>query len=171
MSAPVVTRLGVDDAALVRELRLELLKAHPENFSADPDFEGALTLEQWRERLGAPSRHWLVARVDGAVAGLCVLSRVTHTKKEAHMADIGSMYVREAFRGVGVADALMRAMLDIAQDSAELIKLTVNAENARAIAFYERHGFRECGRMPRAIKIDARYYDELEMVRVISASD
>jgi RimJ/RimL family protein N-acetyltransferase len=171
LSAPVVTRLGPDDAALVRELRLELLAAYPANFSADPDFERTLTLDQWRERLASPLRQWFVCRVGDAVAGLCAFSRVGHTKKEAHRGDIGSMYVRAAFHGSGAADALMKAMLDAADDAVELISLHVNAENARAIAFYERYGFRECGRMPRAINVDGRYYDELEMVRFISASD
>jgi len=165
MSAPLVTRLGPDDAALVRELRLELLAAYPENFSADPEFEKTLTLQQWAERLGAPGRHWFLCRVDGEVAGLCAFSRVTHTAKEAHRGDLGSMYVRAAYQGRGVAEALLNAVFDAAKDTVEMITLTVNAENARAIAFYQRMGFRECGRMPRAIKIGERYYDELEMVR------
>jgi RimJ/RimL family protein N-acetyltransferase len=171
VSSAAVTRMTPDDAELLRELRLELLKAFPENFSADPDYESTLTPDQWRERLAAPSRHWFLCRVDGAVAGLCIFSRASHTKKEAHRGDIGSMYVRAAFHGTGVADALMKAVLDAADDTVELISLTVNAENKRAIAFYERYGFRECGRMPRAINVDGHYYDEIEMMRVVSASD
>ena len=171
MSEPVVTRLGADDAALVRELRLELLAAYPASFSADPEFEKTLTLTQWAERLGAPGRHWFLCRVDGDVAGLCAFSRVTHTRKEAHRGDLGSTYVRKAYQGHGVADALLKAVFDVAQDTVEQISLTVNAENARAIAFYKRMGFRECGRMPRAINVDGRYYDELEMVRFVSTSD
>lgn len=167
----VVQRLGADDAAVVRELRLELLAAHPENFSADPDYEGSLTMEQWRERLSAEARHWFVCRVDGEVAGLIVFSRTTYTKKTAHIGDIGSMYVRSKFWGAGAADALMEAAFDVAEDCVEQIILTVNAENVRAIKFYERHGFRECGRVPRAIKIGERYYDELEMIRAVSTSD
>jgi ribosomal protein S18 acetylase RimI-like enzyme len=171
MSEPVITRLGVADAELVRDLRLELLQAHPENFSADPDFEGSLTLDQWRERLSAPTRYWFVCRVRGDVAGLIVFSNTSHSKKTAHLGDIGSMYVRAQYRGGGVADALMEAAIDVALDKVEQIVLAVNAENARAIKFYERHGFREHGRTPRAIKIGDRYYDEVEMNRVVSASD
>lgn len=171
MSDPVVSRLGAADAALVRELRLELLAAYPASFSADPEFEKTLTIEQWAERLGASGRHWFLCRVDGEVAGLCAFSRVMHTRKEAHRGDLGSMYVRAAYQGKGVADALLKAVFDVAQDTVEQISLTVNAENPRAIAFYKRMGFRECGLMPRAINIDGRYYDEMEMVRFVSTSD
>jgi RimJ/RimL family protein N-acetyltransferase len=171
MTKLAVTRLGPEDAALVRELRLELLAAFPTNFSADPEFEKALTLQQWEERLSAPGRHWFLCRVDGAIAGICAFSRVTHTRKEAHRGDLGSMYVRAAYQGQGVAEALLKAVFDVAQETVEQISLAVNAENARAVAFYKRMGFRECGRMPRAIKVDGRYYDEMEMVRFVSTSD
>jgi RimJ/RimL family protein N-acetyltransferase len=171
MSGPVVTRLGPDDAALVKDLRLELLAAYPEAFSADPEFEKTLTLQQWADRIGAPGRYWFLCRVDGEVAGLCAFTRITHTRKEAHRGDLGSMYVRAAYQGRGVADALLKAVFDAAEGNVEMITLTVNAENPRAIAFYQRMGFRECGRMPRAINIDGRYYDELEMVRSVSTSD
>jgi ribosomal protein S18 acetylase RimI-like enzyme len=171
MSAPAVTRLDADDAQLVRDLRLELLNAYPENFAADPEFEGALSLDQWRERLSSDARCWFVCRIDGEVAGMIVFSRVTHTKKRLHMGDIGSMYVRAKFHGSGAADALMNAALNVAQNLVEQIELTVNAENARAIAFYKRHGFREHGCAPRALKVGERYYDEVAMSRAISAGD
>src|SRR6476619_1484431 len=103
MTNLVVTRLGPDEAALVRELRLELLAAFPANFSADPEFEKTLTLQHWQERLGAPGRHWFLCRMDGEIAGLCAFSRVMHTRKEAHRGDLGSMYVRAAYQGRGVA--------------------------------------------------------------------
>ncbi len=169
MSAPEIARLGPDDVPLLRELRLEALNAHPEFFSADPDYESTLTPEQWRERLR--TSQWLVCKVDGEIAGLCAFSRVRHTKKLAHTGSLGSMYVREAFRGKGVADALVTAVLDIAVASVEQISLTVNATNARAIAFYEKFGFKQYGRVPRALHVGGRYYDDVEMMRAISLSD
>ena len=171
MTNLVVTRLGPEDAALVRELRLELLAAFPAYFSADPEFEKTLTLQHWEERLSAPGRHWFLCRMDGDIAGICAFSRVTHSRKEAHRGDLGSMYVRAAYQGQGVGEALLKSVFDVAQETVEQISLTVNAENARAIAFYKRMGFRECGRMPRAINVDGRYYDEMEMVRSVSTSD
>jgi ribosomal protein S18 acetylase RimI-like enzyme len=81
------------------------------------------------------------------------------------------MYVRAAFRGKGVADALLEAVLDLAETCVEQVSLTVNAENPRAIRFYERHGFRRYGLVPRSLNIDGRFYDDVEMMRTVSASD
>jgi len=169
VSGVVVSRMTVDDAALLRDLRAEALKTHPEFLAADPDHEASLPLERWREHL--ETNTWLLARVEGAVAGLCVFSYPAHNRKQAHTGHLGSMYVRDAFKGKGVSDALLEAVLDRAQTCVEQVALTVNAENARAIKFYERHGFRPYGRVPRSIRIGERYYDDLEMMRRVSSSD
>jgi ribosomal protein S18 acetylase RimI-like enzyme len=81
------------------------------------------------------------------------------------------MYVRDVFKGKGVGDALLQALLDHAVTCVEQVALTVTAENARAIRLYERFGFREYGRIPRSIFFEGRYYDDLEMIRPVSASD
>ncbi len=81
------------------------------------------------------------------------------------------MYVRRASRGRGVADALVEAVIEEAAKHVEQLMLTVNAENKWAIALYERHGFRAYGKVPRALLVEGRYYDELEMMRGVSASD
>ena len=41
----------------------------------------------------------------------------------------------------------------------------------RAVKFYERHGFRTVGRVPRAMRVGGRVFDELTMVRAVSESD
>jgi ribosomal protein S18 acetylase RimI-like enzyme len=169
VSAVVISRMTVDDASLLRELRLEALKLHPEFLAADPDHEAGLSNERWREQLA--EHHWLVARVDGAVAGLCVFVHNPGNRKLGHTGHLHSMYVRDAFKGKGVADALLSRVLDHAVTCVEQVQLTVNAENARAIKFYERHGFRAYGRVPRSIRIGERYYDDLEMMRPVSTSD
>jgi ribosomal protein S18 acetylase RimI-like enzyme len=165
----VVSRLTPDDAELLRELRLEALAAHPTFLAADPDYEASFPIERWRESLEA--HHWLCARMDGAVAGLCIFTHPAHNRKQKHTGNLGSMYVRDAFRGKGVADALLKSVLDHAVTCVEQVSLTVMAENARAIRFYQRHGFREYGRVPRAIHVGDRYYDDVEMMRAVSASD
>ena len=81
------------------------------------------------------------------------------------------MYVREAARGTGLSAAMFDAVIDHATGLVEQLQLTVNADNARAIKFYERHGFRTVGRIPRALLVDGRYYDELSIVRGVSSSD
>ncbi len=48
--------------------------------------------------------------------------------------------VAAPYRGKGIADRLMAGFKDFASDNAALY-LHVNKDNARAIAFYRRHGF------------------------------
>jgi ribosomal protein S18 acetylase RimI-like enzyme len=153
----------------LRELRLEALAAHPTFLAADPDYEASWPIERWRESI--ETHHWLLARIEGSVAGMCIFTYPVHNKKQKHTGHIGSMYVRDAFRGKGVADALLQALLDHAVNCVDQVALTVMAENTRAIRFYRRFGFREYGRVPRAIFYDGRYYDDLEMMRSVSASD
>ena len=157
-----------DDYDALREIRLEALRRYPTNFSADPEQEAAFTKEEWLARLASAVS--LGGFVDGRIGGLVVFSR-PKSPKLAHTGDVGAMYVRDEARGTGLADKLIEAVLDVAAGQVEQIKLTVNAENARAIKFYERHGFREIGRIPRSLNIDGRFYDDLLMLRKVSSSD
>jgi RimJ/RimL family protein N-acetyltransferase len=81
------------------------------------------------------------------------------------------MYVRKEMRGTGLADELIKAFLGHAVLHVEQVMLAVEAGNARAIRFYERHGFRTIGNIPRSILVDGQYFDELQMFRTVSASD
>lgn len=163
-----VRALNSDDYDALREIRLEALRVYPANFAADPDQEEAFSKEEWLARLASAVS--LGGFVDGRISGLVVFSRPKSTKL-AHTGDIGAMYVRDAARGTGLADKLLEAVFDVAAGQVEQIKLTVNAENARAIKFYERHGFREIGRIPRSLNISGRFYDDLLMLRRVSSSD
>jgi len=164
----MIERLAPAHAEELRDIRLEALRLHPTAFSADPDVEGAFTLERWRERLERGCMFG--GRVDGRLAGINAFSLDIHSKKTAHVAHLGAMYVREEARGTGLADALMVHWLDHARGSgAEMAVLDVEATNRRAIALYERHGFAITGRKPRSLKIDGIFHDELEMWREIGA--
>ena len=121
--------------------------------------------EEWLKRLASASSFG--GFIDGKLSGMVVFSRPSRPKL-AHTGDIGAMYVRDTARGTGLADALMTALLDHASRVVEQVQLTVNAENARAIKFYERHGFREIGRIPRSLHVGDRYYDDLLMFRTVA---
>jgi RimJ/RimL family protein N-acetyltransferase len=160
-----IARLTVDDAEALRDLRREALLKHPTAFSADPDIESRLTLDDWRQRLS--SRVWFGGNRDGVLCGMIAYSTEA-SKKTRHTAFVGSMYVRESERGGGMADALMAAFLEHAAQNVEQVMLNVEAGNERAIRFYERNGFRTVGRMPRSILVDGSYYDELAMYRSVA---
>jgi len=155
-----VGQLTVDDAAALRDLRREALLLYPTAFSADPDIEAKLTLDDWRARLARGN--WFGAKRDGTLAGMASYW-IEPSRKIKHTARIGSMYVREVARGTGMAGELLEAVLTEAAKHVEQATLSVEASNARAIRLYERHGFRIIGQFPRALRIDGIYYDELEM--------
>ena len=94
-----------------------------------------------------------------------------HRRKTGHTGELGAMYVRAGARGTGLADALVEAVIDEAVNKVEQIKLTVNAENPPAIKLYERHGFRTIGKYPNSLRVGDRTYEELIMLRPVSASD
>lgn len=71
----------------------------------------------------------------------------------AHVWDaavLNEIFVREAWRGSGVADDLMEAALSVARDQdlpMDRVVLDVDPENDRARAFYDRWGFEGWGEM------------------------
>jgi ribosomal protein S18 acetylase RimI-like enzyme len=161
-------QLGVADLEALRVLRLEALALHPDCFCADPDLVKALTTEQWTEALARGT--WFGARKDGALVAIAAFTR-PQSKKIDHTGELSAMYVRAEARGSGIADALVRKIIERAVSEVDQIKLTVNADNACAIKLYERHGFRVVGRVPRYIRVGDRLYDELTMLRGVSPSD
>jgi ribosomal protein S18 acetylase RimI-like enzyme len=152
----------------LREIRLEALRLHPENFGADLDYEESFDRERWLARLSTAVTFG--GFVDGNLAGIVVFSK-SPRRKIGHTGEIGAMYVRAAHRGSGLSDALLEALIDHAVGVVEQLKLTVNAENTSAIKFYERHGFREIGRYPNSLRVGDRTYEELIMFRPVNASD
>jgi len=63
--------------------------------------------------------------------------------------EIGRFYVDSARHGRGIAQSLMSAVLDLARNlGATRLWLGVWERNARAIAFYEKCGFIDCGSQP-----------------------
>jgi ribosomal protein S18 acetylase RimI-like enzyme len=165
---PAVRALAAGDYEALRDIRLEGLRLHPEAFCAELAEEEAMSKEEWLARLA--SAVTLGGFSGGGLDGIVVYSRPRRMQL-SHVGGLSAMYVRERARGTGLADALMRAVVERAAGEVEQIKLTVNADNFRAVKLYERHGFRICGRIPDAIRVGGRTYDELVMIRAVSASD
>ena len=57
---------------------------------------------------------------------------------------IGEIYVAEPYRGTGLADRFVeRAVADARDHDCEQLRLDVDVDNERALAFYERMGFED----------------------------
>ena len=150
------------DAIAARDVRLEGLRLSPENFGSSWEEEAVHPLAWWEDRLRGPG-HWLGAESGKALAGLTVVS-LNSRMKLAHNADIGAVYVREAFRRQGVGAMLMQSAMEYLRSRAvAYATLTVTAENDAAQRLYARFGFSVCGQLQRGLFVDNRFYDELLM--------
>ncbi len=105
----------------------------------------------------------IVAEIDGRIAGNCSISRLGRIKT-SHRATIGIAILQE-YCALGLGTALMREMISVGKAwSLEQIELGVFSGNKRALALYEKMGFRETGRTPRAFRMqDGQYFDEIFM--------
>jgi ribosomal protein S18 acetylase RimI-like enzyme len=162
----IVRRLEVTNVQDYRTIRLSALKTAPDAFGADHDVEAGRPIAQHAARLTTS----LVfgAYVDGRIVGMAGL-RPGDGPKEAHKGLLWGFYVEPASRKDGVGAALMQTLLQAARGVIEQVTLTVVADNAAAIALYEKFGFKHYGLEPRALKSAAGYVDEALMVLFLDA--
>jgi RimJ/RimL family protein N-acetyltransferase len=169
----VTIRAGTEeDAAAYRELRLEALHSHPEVYSSDYDHAAGLPMSYWVERLRAGGTgdvaQMYFAQHKQKLVGLCGIYRAD-APRTRHSATVVSLYVRPAWRGLGIAQALVTKCLGWARNhDVRIVKLAVITTNAPAIAVYERCGFRPYGTEPQALYYNGVYYDELLLARPVA---
>jgi putative acetyltransferase len=78
------------------------------------------------------------------------------------------MAVHDAYAGRGAGTALMAAIVDLADNWLQLRRLELNvyADNARAVALYERFGFEREGLMRAYAWRNGEYVDSVAMARL-----
>jgi putative acetyltransferase len=167
-------------------MKLTLRRVKPADAAAiaeqfgDPDvFGGTLQLpfaseEMWTQRIAgmnppAPGSNELVlaAVIDDKPVGLAGLHPVGPSVRRRHAMGLG-ITVAKASQGQGVGQALMAALLDYADNWAQIlrIELTVYHDNVRAIRLYERHGFEHEGRLKAYGLRNGVFEDVLSMARL-----
>jgi GNAT superfamily N-acetyltransferase len=130
-----VRRLSPDDWEVRREVRLAALRESPDAFMSSYEAEAGLTEAQWRERIArcAILVGWLDGRPVGTAAGWA---------QPDGTPELFSMWVAPEARGTGVADALVRGVIEWARaEGHDRLTLWVMRGNAVASRFYARHGF------------------------------
>ena len=119
--------------ALIGELDAELLRHYP------PEQRHGLALDA----IFQPHISFFVAWLDGAAAGCGGVALFTD------FAEVKRMYVREAVRGRGVADAILARLAAEASDAGRpLLRLETGTRQQAAIGFYRRAGFVPCAAFP-----------------------
>lgn len=137
----------------------DYLITRPEEFLATNTVESERQLLQhYYETVG---HLWLLAELDGQLVGTLNF----HNGAKQRVAHVGefSMGLAAAHRGRGIGRHLLQALLDWARAHPliEKIQLGVLSSNTRAWALYQRLGFEEEGREPRAIKLADEHYDDV----------
>lgn len=162
MTDLVIRPATVADAVGLAELAAETfpLACPPHTTAASiADFiERNFAPEHFAAYLADPVRHVVVAArgagASGALVGYSMLVGGEPGDADAATAvtarpaiELSKFYTRAGEHGGGIAAPLMAATLDAARETgAVACWLGVNEENARAIRFYEKHGFAKAGR-------------------------
>lgn len=155
-----------DDAAAFRAVRLEALRDSPTAFGSSHHEEAHQPLEWFARRLESDDGTMLGAFEEGALVGIVGVVREP-AAKERHRAAIRSMFVAPSARGRGVASALLRHALAVADALPGVwqVILTVTAGNDAAMRLYRAHGFTSYGLLPSSLYVGERYYDDVLMIR------
>ncbi len=146
--------LSASDAAQYRALMLHAYEAAPDAFTSTAEERAAEPDEWWARRIADPKGLSLSI---GAFRDSELLGTVTvefsAKPKTQHKALIIGMFVVESARRQGVANALVRAALDItaARPGVLVVTLTATEGNGPAITLYETFGFKTFGTEPMAI--------------------
>ncbi len=129
-----------EDLAAVRDL----MREYARSLDVDLCFQGfEEELAQLQQHYASPRGVVLTAHVDGSLAGCCAL-RPLDTVDYAGASEMKRLYVRPAFRGMGLGRQLAEAVLDFARTAGYtcvLLDTLSDMESARAL--YEDLGFEE----------------------------
>jgi ribosomal protein S18 acetylase RimI-like enzyme len=170
---PDTRRLRSEDAAALMALRREALESEPLAFAASPEDDLLRDLHSVRALLGKDGEGQATfGRFDGAaLAGMIGLIRESRVKQR-HKATIVGMFVLPRARNRGYGRALLDAAIAQARGwGLDQVQLSVTDAAPAAKRLYERAGFREWGREPRALHWNGRFVDEHHLVlelRVLS---
>ncbi|MCE2472159.1 MAG: GNAT family N-acetyltransferase [Anaerolineae bacterium] len=157
-----------------KRLRLEALRGAPTAFASSFADEEAFVDEIWIARLRSAFKRdgnlTLYAEVEGELIGMAGAGWSAKAKLR-HVAEVYSVYISPARRGLGIASQLMRRLLDELSTLPQLEKvcLTVNRAGQPAISLYQRFGFEKVGMARRELCVDGQYYDLLYMERFLES--
>ncbi len=154
-----IVRAQAEDAAALLEY-LKIIGGETDNLSFGSE---GVPLDEEAERsyldMQAKSHDHiqLFAKVNGEIIGTASLNR--KPGRMYHRAEFG-ISLKKAWWGCGAATVLAQGVLDFAQEAGiEQVNLEVRSDNKRAIALYEKLGFRKLCTFPGFFKINGELID------------
>ena len=143
MDLPIVGLLPAQTPADFVQVQ-SIFREYAQSLAVDLSFQNfEQELQDLPGEYGSPRGSLLLAHVDGLVAGCCAL-RPLDNCDHANAAEMKRLYVRPAYRGLGIGRQLTEAILDAAHRlgyACVLLDTLDDMEAARAL--YEDLGFEE----------------------------
>ena len=141
-----IDRLMPNDWEQVRAIYIEGIATGHATFEAE-----APEWEKWDSAHLAEPRS--VARVGSSIAGWAALSRVSPRSVYSGVAEV-SIYVGAKYRGQGIGDALLAALVDASEKKGIwTLQAGIFPENISSINLHQKYGFRELGRREKVGKM------------------
>jgi RimJ/RimL family protein N-acetyltransferase len=168
----VIRALTGDDWRDWHVLRLEALQLHPEAFAASYEEEAGFGERHLRDMV--EKHQTFAAYVKSAAVGICGFFREQGARRE-HIGHFFGMYLKKEWRGQGIGDELVKAVIDHAKtlrsQGLTQVYSSVVVENTAACKLYQKCGYRIYGTEARALKAGDRFYDEYLLVRDLTIID
>lgn len=139
----IIRKAKIEDLATLLDFEQKIIEAET---PMDPTLktDERISYYDLGEYIKADHTEVAVAEVDGEIIG-SGYGQIRDRKeyfKQKKMGYIGFMYVKEAFRGQGISQEIIKYLSDwFAAKNIEEIQLDVYDQNPRAIRAYEKAGF------------------------------
>jgi len=155
MNPPFIRHATLDDAKALTDLSYttfwDAFAHHPKNGPDDLAhyMRQAFNLEQITEELSDPRAIFLIAEIEGELAGYAklVLDNIEPGITAKKPIELNRLYSQQKFLGQGVGQSLMDACFALAQkEGHDTMWLGVWEFNPRAQRFYEKNGFHFAGK-------------------------
>jgi GNAT superfamily N-acetyltransferase len=158
-------RIGPEDAALLRQIRLAALADSPQAFASTHEHEASRPFEEWERRTNDAAvgldQTIVLADMEGEAVGIVGGFR---PDPESGDRQLYGLWVAPSARGTGLGERLVEAIVAWATEvGARRLILWVTEINEPAVELYGRMGFARTG-VRQTLPWDERL-TEIEMVR------
>lgn len=175
MSTDLVVRpLEIDDFSQFLDIQSAAILQAPEVFGSDHEWFAGLSIlskEQRYERYMNFPYQYLLGALDpsGNIVAMIGYSS-QESMKTRHKGSIWGLFVRENYRGQGIATILVNSVVETAREVLEVeqLQLSVSTQNTATHGLYLRLGFTVYGTEIHAMKIGNSYVDEYLMVKFLA---